>query len=363
MKRKISVLLLLVCCIHFMLGFGFTKVSKVEQSINAIGVVTIESRDAIETAEKMYAELSPRNQKKVDNYGALLMARAELNRQVKLVDTAQKAIDAIQEPITRDSSAAIIEANRAYNEAREVGAHSYITGYGNLYMAIDTYAALVVEDADKLLKQQKYADAYELYAMVCNHFATSASGGRAYDGCRDASIGGTERLYSDGKMEETLNSLDEIDRNYGASEKSMALREKLLKRLEQQRPTSGKVFKNSTGWGYCEFTVSAGNTDACVKLEDIHDPAKYAMFFIRAGEEATVKVKDGSYIAKYATGEYWFNMDSLFGSRTAYTKAEDILEFTTTREGNSIYYTTIQITLYEVAGGDLETSEIDPNTF
>lgn len=363
MKRKISVLLLLACCIQFMLGFGFTKVSKVEQSINAIGIVTIESRDAIETAEKMYAELSPRNQKKVDNYGALLMARAELDRQLKLVDTAQKAIDSIKEPITRDSGAQIIEANRAYNEAREVGAHSYITGYGDLYMAIDTYAALVIEDADKLLKQQKYADAYELYAMVCNHFAASASSGRAYDGCRDASIGGAERLYSGGKLEDALNALNEIDRYYGGSEKSTALREKVLKRLEQQRPSNGKVFQNATGWGYGQFTVSAGSRDACVKLENINDPAQYVLFYVRAGEEATVKVKDGSYVAKYATGEYWFDKDSLFGSDTAYTKAEDVLEFTTTREGNSIYYTTIQITLYEVIGGDLETSEIDPNTF
>lgn len=363
MKRKISILLLLLCCVYFLFGFGILKSYHVERAIKNIGFVTIESREDIEAAEKLYAELSEKDRNRVDNYEVLVAARAELERLVGLVETAQNAIDALPEPITRDSGPAIIAANQAYNAARAAVVHDRITGYDKIDAAIQTYAALVMEDAGRLMQQHRYVDAYQLYVIVWDNFPNCAYGGEAYYGCRDAGTGNAEALYNSGRTKEALDTLNAVEDYFGTSETGQTLREKIYQRLEQQRPRSGQIFQNNIGWGYCEFSVSAGSRDACIKLENVNDPSKYALFYVRAGEEAMIKVKDGNYIAKYATGEYWFNKEALFGESTSYTQAEDILEFTSTRDGSSIYYSTIQITLYEVVGGDLETSQIDPGSF
>ena len=154
MKRKIYVVLLLTLCIHFLLGFGFTEVYKVEKAIKSIGFVTLESRAEIETAEKMYTALSAKNRRKVDNYEVLLQARTELDRLQNLVNTAQYAIDNIKMPITADSGDSLVDAQRAYNAAREAGVHSYIDRYENLYLSIEPYAAIAIAEADTLMQQQ-----------------------------------------------------------------------------------------------------------------------------------------------------------------------------------------------------------------
>ena len=363
MKRKISVLLLMLCCVYFLCGFGFLRALRVEKAIDNIGYVTLQSREEIEKAENLYAQLSEKDRRRVDNLDVLVAARAELDRLEGLVVAAQSAIDALPDSITLESGPAIIAANQAYNAARVAVVHDQIRGYDKVYFAIQTYGGLATEQADTLMRQGRYTDAYQLYFTVWDNFPNSEYGGEAYYGCGEAGAYSAQALYNSGRTKEALDMLNAVEETFGITEEGTALREKILKRLEQQRPQSGRTFHNSIGWGYGEFTVDAGSQDACIKLENIQDPSEYALFYVRAGEKATIKVKDGSFIAKYATGAYWFDQDTLFGDDTVYTQAEDILEFTTTRSGSDIYYSAIQITLYEVVGGDLETSAIDPNAF
>lgn len=359
MKRKIGVLLLLTLCIHFLLGFGFTKVYKVEKAIDAIGLVTIESREKIETAESMYAELSTKNKEKVDNYYILLQARAELDRLVGLVNTAQSAIDAIQEPITLSNGSTVVAAQRAYRAAREASVHSYITGFDKLWRSTESYLPLAMEEANKLMNQRKYTDAYMIYSTIYEVFPSSAYGTSALNGCWGALIGEAEVMYNNGQLENALDSLDDIDAYYGFSQQSNQLREKILNRIAQNRPLNGQTFNNTIGWGYGKLTVTAGDYDEFVTLTDIDTYTKIMTFYVRAGETATVQVKDGRYAMEYIGGPYWFGTESKFGGyyKDTGTVNGDLI-FSTARSGSQVEYTLIEVDLRNISFGDWITPEV-----
>ena len=194
-------------------------------------------------------------------------------------------------------------------------------------------------------------------------FSGYGTGSHARDGACTALTGMAEMQYNSGKLEECMNLLETISTTYNETEESAALLEKLENQLESQRPKSGETFKNSTGWGHNEFTVAASDQDSYVKLENLTDPSKCVMFYVRKGEQATVKVRDGAYIAKYTTGKYWFGQEGMFGENASFVKADDIMEFTTPQSGSTTSYSIIEITLYQVAGGNLSTSMIDETAF
>lgn len=346
MKRKIGAVLLLLLCTHFLLGFGFTKVYKVEKAIDAIGFVTIESREKIERAERMFGELSPKNQGKVDNYSVLLRAREELNRLEGLVSTAQRAIDAIREPITLDSGESVVAAQTAYKAAREASVHSYVTGSDKLWFAIEEYAPLAIERADKLMGQRKYLDAYLLYSQVFDNFADSSYGGTAYYGCQEASIGMAEEEFRRGRWESAMHQLDDVDAYYGKSDSGRQLREKIEDRIYKSRPRTGQTIQNTIGWGYGKLIVTAGAYDELVTLTDLNTHSKVMKFFVRAGETATVQVKDGGYFMEYVGGPYWFGKESEFGGYYQDVgTVEGDLVFSTKKTGSQIEYTQIEVDL------------------
>ena len=146
----------------------------------------------------------------------------------------------------------------------------------------------------------------------------------ARDGACTALTGMAEMQYNSGKLEECMNLLETISTTYNETEESAALLE---------------------------------------KLENLTDPSKCVMFYVRKGEQATVKVRDGAYIAKYTTGKYWFGQEGMFGENASFVKADDIMEFTTTQSGSTTSCSIIEITLYQVAGGNLSTSMIDETAF
>lgn len=188
-QRMNSFIILLICYAYFLLGFGFTKAYKVEKTIDSIGIVTMESRKKIETAERMYAELSEKNKAKVDNYDTLVLARQELDSLEGLVYAAEVAIDAIQEPITLDSWDSILAALTAYRAAQEASVHGYVTNFGKTRIVMEQYPPLAIEAADRLMKQRKYDEALSLYSQVCTYFSASGYCETAYQGCQEAYIG------------------------------------------------------------------------------------------------------------------------------------------------------------------------------
>ncbi|MDO5153638.1 MAG: hypothetical protein Q4D50_09820 [Eubacteriales bacterium] len=360
MKRRFQTAFFVLVTVLLLTACG--KVSETEEAISRIGEVTMESGQRIAYAEELYNALPAAKQTRVDNAGILRAARQKYDDLCGMVEEAIGAIDAIGQ-VTADSGPRIQAARTACASAEEAGLGSYITNKSTLRKAEESYGAILLQQAQELLDGRNYQQAYELFGKLRQEYPGSSVASAAEQGQAEALICTAEQMFNSGDLEGAVSVLDTIDKHFGSSERTQSLTEKLEKRLSSQRPTTGRKFKDGVGWGYGQFTVSAGSTDAYVKLENIADPTKYTLFYVRAGEQATINVKDGSYRVKYACGKYWFGQDRMFGEKTAFTMAEDTMDFSTTREGSYIYYSDVSITLYAVLGGDLETTEIDPEDF
>ena len=75
MKKAISLLLALVLCLSLTACGKSEAVKNVEAMIDALGEITLESIDAIRSAEDAYNALTADEQKKVENYKSLTAAR------------------------------------------------------------------------------------------------------------------------------------------------------------------------------------------------------------------------------------------------------------------------------------------------
>lgn len=359
MKTKYLSLALLLCSLLMLCGCG--KVTETEEAIAAIGEVTMDSIDRIEAAEALYNSLSDGQQDRVDNYHVLSTARKEITRMEDLIQEANAAIHAIGD-VTLDSLPDIQAAWDAYEALKPDDLTIYAKA-STIAEAEAQWLQLHYDLGSQLLADQDYEAARSAFAVILSYDPECTLAEAAKAGTTEALLALAGKQFQARDYEGTYYSLKEIRENYTYPEEAQALEDKLTRQLSYQYPQNGKVFSNTLGWGHGEFTVKAGNRDACVKLENVDDPSKFALFYVHANQQAKINVKDGSYVAKYATGEQWFDRDIYFGRDTTYTLAEDTMVFTTTREGGYIYYQTYSITLYTVVGGDLETSEIDPSAF
>ena len=88
-------------------------VHDVEQKIAAIGEVTLDSEEAIQTARTAYDALRQERKEQVSNYDVLVAAEARLAElQDEAVANVEELINAIGQPVTPASRAAV-EAARA----------------------------------------------------------------------------------------------------------------------------------------------------------------------------------------------------------------------------------------------------------
>lgn len=119
--------------------------AQVRQLIEAIGEVTIESRQAIEAARTAYDALTEPQKALVGNYDVLQQAEATLAGLVAQVTQVEGLIDAIG-PVTLNSGAAIADARTAYNALTEAQ-KAQVNNYNTLLAAEAAYAALLDDDA------------------------------------------------------------------------------------------------------------------------------------------------------------------------------------------------------------------------
>lgn len=373
-KKKLPLILLIaaaVVAVAVLIGAAVnnSQITAVESSISDIGTVRLESEAKIETAEALYANLSQKNQTKVDNYGKLVEARKEYDRLTGAVEQAKAAIDAIG-TVTADSGDAIAAARSAYDALEADGLTKYLKDrYPVLQEAETVYTELCAfNEAQALYENGNYAKAAETARNFIQNHPQSAYVPDAHDLAANCGVMAAQSAFEAGALEKAIAELDASNEQYQNESRPAAytqLRQKVEAELEKIRPENGKVFydKGVTG-GYSKFTVKASSgSDAYVKLENIKDPNKYAIFYVRAGSSASIKVKEGHYNAKYVTGPYWFGEDKLFGSSSSYTKADKPVEFNLRYEGSYVYYSQITITLYSVLGGNLSTSDISPDQF
>lgn len=365
MKRK---LLALILALSMLLTLsGCDAVSKTEDAIAQIGTVTMESLSAIQSAELLYEALTTTEKVKVENADVLKAARAEYDR---LAAAVQAAVDAINDIgfVDLESGDAIDLARQAYDALEADG----LTGYAATVLPVletaeadyaRLYTAAKYEEALALYERGDYEHAESTLALVIARFPDQEQ----IPACKELAANAAALLakaeYIAGQLESAVTILRRCEADYGVTEESTKTWDLVLAQLAYIRPTNGRVFTNSVGSAYGQFTVNASEQDACVKLESVSDPSKYVLFFVRANESASVYIPDGEYIAKYTTGEFWYGQDVMFGADAAYTKADDVFTFTTSRDGNYVRYATVTITLYSVVGGNLGTDTISAGDF
>lgn len=414
MKQKKLICLLLVL---LLLLTGCGKVGQAREAITAIGTVTMESGALIEAAEAMVEQLPEKRQQKVENLSVLTQARAEYDRLNAAVDKAANAILAIGE-VSQSSENAIRSAREAY----EALAADSLTGYADDYYPIlvaaeKQYTFLcakeIYENALRCFEQGNYSQAMTLLKNLEKEYPNSDFAESAVELDVKCIVGTAEVLYSDGQYDDALKMIRDVLENYpleaqwtnardlgakcyvakatklydqGDLEKAMnmltalsnefagemygaggnELKEKITRELESIRPDNGEVLANvgNLVGGYCEFTVKADSLhDALVKLELKADPDKYLMFYVRAGEQCTIKVQNGNYVCKYTSGGTWYGEEHMFGEYGSFCKADEIMDFTVSYQGAYVYYSAITITLYTTIGGNMSTTPIPEDSF
>ena len=130
------------------------NVKALEAQITSIGTVALDDRERIETAEKMQAALKPSELKKVGNLQALQEAReaydAMYARQVsKDITDIEQRINAIGE-VTLDSETALRSIRDRYDSA-EAEVRQGISNYEVLTAAEETFSALQVAAVEQVI--------------------------------------------------------------------------------------------------------------------------------------------------------------------------------------------------------------------
>jgi hypothetical protein len=129
----------------------------------------------------------------------------------------------------------------------------------------------------------------------------------------------------------------------------------------QPLPQNGAVFRLSSGHFIAPLRVTTPSSDEhyFVKVVDYDSNTPIAAMFIRAGMVAKMKVPEGSFAIKYATGKDWYGMKYLFGPKTAFFRCDNKFDFYI--NGNQAMGARIE--LIKQRGGNLQTSNIPEEEF
>ncbi|AVT40343.1 hypothetical protein [Plantactinospora sp. BB1] len=105
---------------------------------------------------------------------------------------------------------------------------------------------------------------------------------------------------------------------------------------------------------------NGGSSDAVINLVLGSAKTPTVSVYVRAkGKHTVSSVKDGTYRIYMTGGKDWDARAKAFSRNCNFQRFEDTFKFTTT----SSQYTIWTITLTPVAGGNAQTSEVDPNSF
>ena len=322
---------------------------RTEAAIDAIGKVTPESEEAIVSAEDLYGSLTQDAQNKVDNYQTLVSARKEYDRQTAAIQKAKDAIDAIG-TVNLDSGSKIEEARKAYDELVPEGLESYVADkLPTLTKAEGAYAqqtSKALYDAGvKLCEEGKHQEALDNFNTILQKYPQSGLYSEAEAAAADCTISLAEQAYSAYKTYDAANLLESLSDGYKNHQDAVALWDKIHTRLKNARPNNGTTLESTIGWGQCYVEITAADQDLCIKLEDKANSGNYKLVYVRAGMSTRINVKDGDYLIKWATGEYWFDKEHHFGNDTVYEQEQGYLAFVTRWEGNMVYFWTFTLDL------------------
>ena len=297
-----------------------------QQAIAAIGKVTLESGDAIAAAEAKLEALPEEKRAQVENADVLEVARAEYERLEAAVQKASDAIDAIGE-VTLESGEKIRAARDAYDALAEDDLQDYLSDkYAILADAEAAYGELAGRDAcdraQALLQEEEYTSALELFEKVLTEYPYSSAAEQAREGEALCRIGLAEEACEAGELYTAAEWLDDVDENFHSLKKYGMVSKKLEEKLARNRPTNGRIIGTTLERGKSYFQVTAAEQDICIRIEDANDPTLYRMIYVQAGKEMDIYVQDGTYVLKWAAGETWFDDTHFFGDETRFEQVK-----------------------------------------
>jgi hypothetical protein len=129
-------------------------------------------------------------------------------------------------------------------------------------------------------------------------------------------------------------------------------------------PTGTKITP-SIGSGYSQLTVKNGNpVDAVFKLVDVNSGQTLRFMYVQTNDNLTVDdLGTCTCDLRFATGLDWDADQQKFRRNMAVSSFSDPAEFVVERKGNKEYWTTLEVTLHPVVGGNAQTEALDESEF
>lgn len=135
-------------------------------------------------------------------------------------------------------------------------------------------------------------------------------------------------------------------------------------RLPVSLPT-GTELAPSIGSGYSQLTIKNGNpVDAVFKLVDLNSGQTLRFMYVQANDNLMVEnLGTCTCDLRFATGLDWDAEQQRFQRGMAVAAFSDPAEFVIEREGNMEYWTTLEVTLHPVVGGNAQTETLSEDEF
>jgi hypothetical protein len=129
------------------------------------------------------------------------------------------------------------------------------------------------------------------------------------------------------------------------------------------RPASGTYIKPGDHSGNGQLTINNGSeTDAVLTLA-VGSRARMSVFVRHGSTYKIPGVDDGTYTVFYAGGADWDTGAGAFARKCQFSRFDKSLAFTTTQISGGIQYSTWDLTLQPVVGGNATTSKVDPKNY
>lgn len=338
-----------------------------DREILSLGTITLESGPAIEKVRAHYDALDKEIQKEVLEYNTLKEAEERFVYLGKLAEaeTVDQAIIALG-TITREKETAVNKVRKEYDKL-PADVKKLVKQLSVLEDAEATLMDYKDEDASeeikKLLDAKQYTQAIDYAEKQIAGRDPEKVKGKVIEYCVKAYVEEANAQMAGKHYEAADNLLNTCSSRYASANQTdvKAAQKKLDKAIAE--PKNGQVFDSKARGGYCTLTIKSGNSPVYIKVVSNKDESIVATFYVRKDSSSTIKIKDGKYSLRYATGDKWYGEKDLFGSGTRYYRADTTLEMTTTRSGNRISYQTYTITLYTVVGGNMSTTKIPQDKF
>jgi hypothetical protein len=130
-----------------------------------------------------------------------------------------------------------------------------------------------------------------------------------------------------------------------------------------RRKSTGSFVRSGSRNGRGELTIeNGGGRDAVVSLAK----GKRTAFSVYVRKGATYKVRgvrDGTYTVYFTSGWDWDGAGKRFTRDCGFSRFDDPLTFTTTVTSTQIRWSTWQLTLQPVFGGNATTTDVDAGSF